>query len=946
MSSPSHALRLSSAALLLLAPLGGPAPAQVATPGGGASPGLDALGQGNRAGACAPDVVVEFDDLGDGQPLGGQELADVLTLSAWGPNAGLAIFDSTVGGPNDGGPDPQLIVGKGNLLILQDDASAALSAPLAYAVPNDDLDGGTVRFAFAAPSRPLSIDLIAAGAGGGGVLVSLIDALGKLRYYDVPPGYAAGVDAPGEPGFVTLHLQTLAPQHGYAAEAIAAEDEGFDAGSVVALEIWCTGSLGLDRLVIGTSTGHLPQRAYPAKAPFDLAVADVNGDGDVDLLVPDSDADAVLVHLNDGQGTFPPAVAYATAVRPMGISVVDLDGDGARDLAVACLFLTGALESKGAVSILLNLADGSFGPQAEYVLPKQAESVATADFDGDGDIDVAAGHGSGFDIYVLPNQGDGTLGMPAILPTGGDPFHTGVLTGDFNLDGSPDLAMPMSSDEQVEVWLNQGQGTFGALTAYPSGGDSGEGTVADIDHDGDPDLVVALSDVGKSVSVLKNLGGAFAEPVTYDAGAPGETVTTLDADGDADLDLAVGAWARLTMFKNLGNGTFVPRPGYQSVNNPDALAGGDLDGDGDVDLVVGENTAQGSGANVFRNRGDGTFHARKDFACGDGPEDLCLADVDGDGDLDAATADTSGDTVSVLLGHGDGKLAASVAYAVGNVPRALASADLDGDGAPDLAAACDLDDAVSVLLNQGGAFVPPAVYASGNSPSSLTAGDWNNDGHIDLAVAFGNAAFGPPDGVGLYTNAGDGSFLLPTTVALDPSSIDHGDFDLDGDLDLAVTTWSDTSSVLYNQGGGTFVQGAALPGGDNPASLRAADWSGDGALDLAYCTSEGTEVRLNLGDGSFGLPAVYGAGPLLVGIDAGDRDGDGDLELLVGNEEVDSLLIFDNQGDGTFGAHEGYATGPGTGGPVAADLNGDGKLDLLAAARVLDAVSVLLTECD
>jgi len=138
--------------------------------------------------------VVEFERFTNGQALAGGERAALFTLSSAGNNAGFAIFDSTPGGPNDPGPDPDLLVGKGNLLILQDDAFATQTVPGIYDVPNDAGHGGTVLFRFTVPTEPRSVDLVDLDTGGGDLVVTATDR----SLVCVHPDRGDGTFDPGE----------------------------------------------------------------------------------------------------------------------------------------------------------------------------------------------------------------------------------------------------------------------------------------------------------------------------------------------------------------------------------------------------------------------------------------------------------------------------------------------------------------------------------------------------------------------------------------------------------------------------------------------------------------------------------------------------------------------------------------------------------------------------
>lgn len=217
-------------------------------------------------------LVLDFETEDDGvTPLvNGQEVTtppafgNVVAISASGPNWGPAIFDSDPAGPNAGGPDPDLLVDLGNVLILQEDPTQ--TTPWLFDLPDDALLGGTLRFDFLEPAELLSIDLIDVCPGPPlqDVTVELVDQALKTRTYHVPGGWTGDVPAL-PPGHGTLDLTTLAPQPGLQATATAAQDRGFDASGVVSLRVHFASSGAVDRLELRTGTAPRTRPALPSQ---------------------------------------------------------------------------------------------------------------------------------------------------------------------------------------------------------------------------------------------------------------------------------------------------------------------------------------------------------------------------------------------------------------------------------------------------------------------------------------------------------------------------------------------------------------------------------------------------------------------------------------------------------------------------------------------------------
>jgi len=178
------------------------------------------------------------------------EFGEFVVISSDGNNQGAAAFDSTSDGPNEGGPDPDLLVDLGNVLILQSNDSPEQTVEGIFDTPNDSAAGGTLVFDMVVPSEFFSIDLIDLCEGNQSATVTLIDTEGRERVYTVPAGWTNDINAEGPPGFLTLDLTTLDPQPGqHDTEATAAEDPDFDPMSVIRFEVFFESSAATDNIV-------------------------------------------------------------------------------------------------------------------------------------------------------------------------------------------------------------------------------------------------------------------------------------------------------------------------------------------------------------------------------------------------------------------------------------------------------------------------------------------------------------------------------------------------------------------------------------------------------------------------------------------------------------------------------------------------------------------------
>jgi hypothetical protein len=357
----------------------------------------------------------------------------------------------------------------------------------------------------------------------------------------------------------------------------------------------------------------------------------------------------------------------------------------------------------------------------------QPAFVTAADVNGDGKLDLLVGNSYySNSIGVLLGKGDGTFGPVATYDSGGG-MPTGIVAIDINGDGKIDLIVfnetpcyACSGDGTVAVLLGRGDGTFGPPTTYDSGG-AGYGVIGptpmvviDVNNDGKPDVVVANC--------------------SLDGGNCG--------DGDGEVGVLLGN----------GDGTFRPVVAYDTRFHPggNGLAVGDVNGDGKPDLIVTSACDTQScplgKIGVLLGNGDGTFQRSVKYElAGYSALGIAVADLNHDGKLDVVvggclTGDCLGQegVVTVLLGNGDGTFQPPVGYGtVGGFTDGVAVADVNGDGKPDVVV-MNYDGSVAVLQGNGdGTFLPAVTFASGITDGAYGVGvaDLNGDGWPDVMMA-------------------------------------------------------------------------------------------------------------------------------------------------------------------------------------------------------------------
>jgi hypothetical protein len=347
---------------------------------------------------------------------------------------------------------------------------------------------------------------------------------------------------------------------------------------------------------------------------------------------------------------------------PFSVAFADLDADGDLDLVSANAFgsnMTVFFQTSPGTFASTPLALGGFG------VTSGAISVVAADLDGDGDLDLASANesGRGNDLTVFFQTSPGSFAVPIAL---GGPGLTdrasSVTAADLDEDGDLDLVSANASRSNMTVFFQTSPGSYDGvpLSLGGFGVTSGAFSVAaaDLDGDGDLDLVSANPSGNNLTAFFQTSPGSFdAAPLVL--GGPSVTVRPIfvcaaNLDGDGDLDLVSANSNDLTVFFNTSGSFGAPLvlggPGV--TDRPSSVASADLDGDGDLDLVSAN--AVSDNLTVFFQTSPGSFCSGPlpDNGLGvtSSPRSVAAADLDGDGDFDFASANSVGDNLKVFFG--------------------------------------------------------------------------------------------------------------------------------------------------------------------------------------------------------------------------------------------------------------------------------------------------------
>ncbi len=573
---------------------------------------------------------------------------------------------------------------------------------------------------------------------------------------------------------------------------------------------------------------------------------------------------------------------------PRAIICADVDSDGVLDIVTA----NKDGDTLSMVSVLKNDGNGIF-QRADYDDAVRASDLAAAHFDGDEAIDLITANY--YTIEVLWNDGTGAYEERSSIRVERGTRH--ATAGDLNGDGLADIVSTNDRSNRAWVYLNAGQ-------------------------------------------------RQFSDPISYNVGSVPSVVRVVDIEKDGDLDICtvnVGS-GTVTILQNDGNGIFPSsRTVATGLNSPAHLAVADFDLDGETDLAV-------ANASSIMLLFGGDFTARQSFEANAG--ELVVADLDGDGDTDIGYSILGERRISVLLNVSGGFFSQPIEFEVNIEAGLLTAGDLDDDNDLDLVTAYERHTRVPILWNndESGITVESRRLSMGPAPHAMVMDDLNNDGYPDIATGDGLGST-----ITLFVNDGRGNLRSGGTRTIQTgdylNSVDAGDFDGDGDIDLVTGAIQDRRmQVFLISGQARYSARTLYQTGQRPFMVEVGELTGDEYPEIASAneTAGTVTVYLNNGDGSgrFGGRRDYRVGRLPVAVAMGDFDGDGSEDVVSANRGSRDFSVLMNQGNGVLRAAVDYTVDGTPWYVVTADFDADGDIDIATANQPNRTVGVFYNRGD
>ncbi|MBN2089838.1 VCBS repeat-containing protein, partial [candidate division KSB1 bacterium] len=616
------------------------------------------------------------------------------------------------------------------------------------------------------------------------------------------------------------------------------------------------------------------------------------------------------------------------------VCAADVDNDGDLDLI-------GVYPAGPELAVCLNDGSASFS-QPWYVNEKAGtadllQSVAAGDLNGDGFIDLVSGTWNGFfgiagdenSVGINLNNGDGTFKKAYMIPVLDK--TTEVITGDFDNDNDIDIAATHKDSSSISVLLNNGDATFATFQSYNIGKNAWTLYAAEITGDAFLDMIVARTS-GELVILKNKQDGTFSiNQMQMETGLQHVHGGDIDGDGDHDLVTVNSTTNKIKILKNRGDGSFIFSNTYESTYWINSVVVADFSGDTRLDFGVANYDSDN--ITIYQGNGDGSFKNFQNWFIGNNPHDIFAADLNNDGLQEIITC-ASDLWAIVLLNYGDGTFETiDRLYNINRTPDAIESSDFNGDGFNDIAIyhgytlrQYPLNLFLTVLFNDGEGYFSNQIQLGGKAVENensmdlgngsrhpFSIGDYDQDGDVDIVAGMeGNKGLY----LKIFSNDGSGHFErienkyhLPDYTFNQIQFVESADVDNDSDLDIVVLwgfrAWHGPTGIMifYNNGAALFDSSycdtlyTEYSNSDGIDGLTVNDFTGDNYADIAVSIGEAfvTERIIlikNMGNGAFEQPQILTTisnGPSCLFSADFNNDGISDIGTIYGTTALSAV---------------------------------------------------------
>jgi FG-GAP-like repeat/FlgD Ig-like domain len=529
------------------------------------------------------------------------------------------------------------------------------------------------------------------------------------------------------------------------------------------------------------------------------AVADFDKDGNLDVVAVGFNRPTVSIYWNDGALNFSKQEITDTVAQVELVEVDDIDNDGDEDI----VYGGGGLDG---FKILYNNGSGVFDSSQTLFLNNNQYSnskrgLAITDLDNDGFKDILTFSGVGFGgLYFFDGSDNFNSSLIDIvgIDLGGD-----IVVADFDGNGLKDIIRQnMGADylsihyqESIMVFTNE----FLELNWDNRG--PGQMSVGDLDGDEDLDLVFPENgNVDGDLAWFENIEGSLYRHNIYNEIEAVRIPKIADIDDDGDLDIVVSAGDdgvkteedEIVWYENQGEIKFIEHRIDDNISFPADIELGDIDGDGGLDIIA---TAHDDSSLIwYKRNGPGWFKIVVDENLVQ-PLGCDVADIDSDNDLDIALCEYGENKILLYMNNGAGVFSRKVVESNLPEPRAIKIWDMDNDGDSDIiVTTTDTNNTLVLYLNDGEEVFTSSILAAGQKSLALEIGDWDGNDTPDIIVGFdkGTSLGSTNRDIAVFLNDGQASFIDSTLIVLSERTdvLRLVDVDKDSDLDIVFGSGS------------------------------------------------------------------------------------------------------------------------------------------------------------
>lgn len=667
-------------------------------------------------------------------------------------------------------------------------------------------------------------------------------------------------------------------------------------------------------------------------------VADLDGDGDLDLLSASSLDHTLAWYENDGSQTFTTHTISSTFTGANAISSSDLDQDGDLDLLVTS-------ETNQTLAWYENDGNEAFMARTITTTATGARALLAADVDGDHDLDLIAAAETGNVMLWYENDGPESFTTHTLTNTEHDP--TAVYTTDLDRDGDLDVLAAFGTDDKVMWYENNGDSplTFTSHTVATNINHASSVYATDVDSDGDIDVLSTSRD-GDTVAWHDNTGNQAFITHTLDTNADGaRAVQAADVDGDGDMDIVAASENDDTVawYQNNGSESFTKNILTTTADGAAAIHAADIDSDGDLDII----TASGLDDTVaWYQQGPAPFSVQAVTPQHNAHDVVShtAVTVTFNKALDTSTASA---TTFTVRGSQTGPVSGTFSFPSSNQLRFVPSTPFQSGETLHILATTGLQSSDGSALQpyqwQFTADVTagtrtftaasPPLSTTADGASSVYAADVDRDGDLDAISASFN------DGtIAWYQNTGNKTFTthIIETNAPGAYNVHAADVDGDGDMDILSASSQDHTLAWYeNNGSQSFSKRFISASATGVTSVHTADVDSDGDLDVIGALFSANTVAWYENDGNtnFTQRTLTLNATSVLSVHAADVDGDGDIDILSASRDDDTVAWYENDGNQSFTTRTITTSADGATWVYTADVDSDGDVDVLSTSE-------------